>query len=62
MAVCETAKTVILEVNRNMPRCYGGSETEIHVSQVDMIVEGDNPAMAEMGAGAPSAVDEAVAG
>ena len=61
MAVCETAKTVILEVNRNMPRCYGGSETEIHVSQVDMIVEGDNPAMAEMGAGAPSAVDEAVA-
>ena len=61
MAVCETAKTVILEVNRNMPRCYGGSEPEIHVSQVDMIVEGDNPAMAEMGAGAPSAVDEAVA-
>ena len=61
MAVCETAKTVILEVNRNMPRCYGGSETEIHVSQVDMIVEGVNPAMAEMGAGAPSAVDEAVA-
>ena len=61
MAVCETAKTVILEVNRNMPRCYGGSETEIHVSQVDMIVEGDNPAMAELGAGAPSAVDEAVA-
>lgn len=61
MAVCETAKTVILEINRNMPRCYGGSETEIHVSQVDMIVEGDNPAMAEMGAGAPSAVDEAVA-
>ncbi len=61
MAVCETAKTVILEVNRNMPRCYGGSETEIHISQVDMIVEGDNPAMAEMGAAAPTAVDEAVA-
>lgn len=61
MAVCETSKVVILEVNKNMPRCLGGSETEIHISQVDMIVEGDNPAMAEMGAAVATEVDEKVA-
>lgn len=61
MAVCETAKIVILEVNKNMPKCLGGSETEIHISQVDIIVEGDNPAMAEMGAAVATEVDEKVA-
>ncbi len=61
MAVCEKSKTIILEVNKNMPRCYGGSETDLHISRVTGIVEGDNPAMAEMGAAAPSPVDQAVA-
>ena len=61
-AVCETSKIVIVEVNENIPVCYGGFEEGIHVSKVDMIVEGDNPAIAEMGGGgAPTEVDEAVA-
>lgn len=60
-AICETSKIIILEVNENMPRCLGGSETEIHISEVDMIVEGANPPMAEMGAAAATEVDEAVA-
>lgn len=61
-AACERAKTIIVEVNENMPRCLGGFEEGIHISKVDMIVEGDNPAMAEMGGGgAATEVDEAVA-
>lgn len=61
-AACETAKHIIVEVNKNMPRCLGGFEEGIHISQVDAIVEGDNPAMLEMGSGAaPTDVDRAVA-
>lgn len=61
-AVCEKSKVIIVEVNENMPRCLGGMEEGIHISKVDMIVEGDNPTIAEMGGGgAASEVDEAVA-
>ena len=61
-AMLEKCKTVIVEVNENMPRCLGGFEEGVHISKVDMIVEGDNPSIAEMGAGgAPTEVDEAVA-
>ena len=62
MAVCETSEIVVVEVNTNMPRCLGGSEEAVHVSQVDYIVEGTNPALAEMPApGTASDIDEAVA-
>jgi butyryl-CoA:acetate CoA-transferase len=45
-----------------MPRCLGGFEEGVHISKVDAIVEGSNPAIAEMGAGgAPTDVDKAVA-
>lgn len=61
-ACCERAEVIIVEVNQNMPRCLGGFENGIHISQVDMIVEGDNPAIAAMGAAAPATdVDQAVA-
>lgn len=61
-AMCETAKHIIVEVNENMPRCLGGTECGIHISKVDAIVEGDNPAIAELGAGGPATeVDKKVA-
>ncbi len=61
-AVVETSATVIVEVNENMPRCLGGTENNVHISDVDFIVEGSNPPIAEMGAGGPaSEVDKAVA-
>ena len=50
-AACECADTIIVEVNQNMPVCFGGHEVSIHIDQVDMIVEGENPPVAEMGAG-----------
>ena len=62
MSMCERAKTIIVEVNKNMPRCLGGFEEAIHISQVDNIVEGPNPLMAELGAGGPATdVDKRVA-
>jgi len=60
-AICERAKKIIVEVNKNVPRCLGGSEVGIHISRVDMIVEGTNPPMAQMGSAAPTEVDVAVA-
>ena len=62
MAACESANVVIVEVNKNVPRCLGGYEESIHISKVDMIIEGDNPPMRELGAGGPATdVDIAVA-
>ena len=48
--------------NEDMPVCLGGFENGVHISNVDMIVEGSNPTIAEMGGGAAATdVDEAVA-
>ena len=61
--VCEHAKVLIVEVNKNMPVCHGGYDNCVHINDVDMIVEGDNPAMEQMGGGnaEPSEVDLAIA-
>lgn len=62
MAMCEQAQTIIVEVNENLPRCLGGSEEAIHISRVDMIVEGDNPPVSQLGGGgAATEVDKTVA-
>ena len=56
------AKCIIVEVNQNMPWVYGLTGTEINIKDVDMVVEGDNPDIAQLGAGgAPTEVDIAVA-
>lgn len=61
-AMCETAKHVIVEVNENMPRCLGGFENGVHISDVTYVVEGDNAPIGELGAGGPATdVDKAVA-
>lgn len=61
MAVCERAKVIIVEVNYNMPRCLGGFEEAIHVSQVDYIVEGHNPPLAQLNSNELTDVDRRVA-
>ena len=58
----EKAKTVIVEVNENLPWVYGLTGSEINVADVDYIVEGSNPPVAQLGGGgAPTDVDKAVA-
>lgn len=61
-AVCQTSKKIIVEVNQNMPRCLGGTEVGVHISDVTYIVEGENPAIGELGGGGPATeVDKKVA-
>ena len=56
------AKCIIVEVNHNLPWVYGLTGSEINIKDVDMVVEGDDPAVAQLGAGgAPTEVDKAVA-
>ena len=60
--VLARAKCIIVEVNKNMPWVNGLTGTEINIKDVDMVVEGDNPPLVEMGAGGPlTDVDIAVA-
>lgn len=60
-ALFERSEYIILEVNRNYPRCFGGEDTRIHISRVDMVVEGEHPFLNQLPAAAPSPVDRAVA-
>ena len=61
-AMCERAKHIIVEVNENMPRCLGGTECGVHISDVTYIVEGSNPPIGELGAGGPATdIDKTVA-
>ena len=58
----DKAKVIILEVNQNMPWVYGLTGCEINIKDVDYVVEGDNPQVAELGGGGePTDVDKAVA-
>lgn len=60
-AMCERAEIIIVEVKKNMPRCLGGKEDCVHISQIDMIVEGDDTPLPQLGSVPPTEVDEAVA-
>ena len=58
----DKAKTIIVEVNQNLPWVYGLTGCEINITDVDYVVEGDNPAVAQLGGGGePTDVDRAVA-
>ena len=60
-AICDTAKILIVEVNQNMPRCLGGFGESVHITDVDMIVEGRNDLMGQMLSAPPTEIDKAVA-
>ena len=61
-AVVQMAKKVIVEVNENMPICLGDRTAYVHISDVDMIVEGDNTPIDAMPPAKPGTdVDKAVA-
>lgn len=40
--ILETADIVILEVNEQLPKVYGGFDESIHISEVDYVVEGEH--------------------
>jgi butyryl-CoA:acetate CoA-transferase len=47
-AYCRKAKKVVVEVNNKAPRCLGGLDESIHISQVDMVVEGPNSPLVQL--------------
>lgn len=60
-AQISAAKKVIVEINENMPYCYGGNEEQIHISEVDAIVESNHEEMFSMKEPAISDIDEQIA-
>lgn len=60
-AVADQSRTVIVEVNENIPYCYGGTNEAIHINDVDFIVETDNPALIELPPATPCEVDKKIA-
>lgn len=56
-AIVERADTVIIEVNEKMPRALGGYDECIHISDVDMIVEGEHKALVEINPSPISKID-----
>lgn len=60
-AASEVSRKIVVEVNHNIPRCLGGFEEGIHISDVDMIVENDSP-IGTLSAGGPATeIDQKVA-
>ena len=60
-AVFAQARIRIVEVNHNMPRTRGSSDVNLHISQVDFVIEGPNGNIAEIESGPPDDVDRRVA-
>lgn len=60
-AIAENADIVILEVNKNLPNVYDAKDGNIHISEVDYIIECDSALPTLPPAGEPSEVDKAVA-
>jgi len=61
IATFDVSKIKIVEVNQNLPRGLGGVDADIHVSQIDYIVEGTNPALPQLGSVPATDVDIKVA-
>ncbi|NCB50582.1 MAG: butyryl-CoA:acetate CoA-transferase [Clostridia bacterium] len=57
----DVADIIVLEVNENMPRICGGSGESIHISDVDLVVEGPHSPMVQVAEKAPSPIDVKIA-
>lgn len=60
-AAISKARTVIIEINEDMPRVHGGYDHTIHLSQVDYVVEGGHMGMPIVPESEPSSVDRQIA-
>ncbi len=60
-AYCKKASKVIVEINTTIPRCLGGASESIHISEVDMIVEGPNTPLIELPAAKATEADKGIA-
>lgn len=59
--ILDKADFVIVEVNENLPKVFGGFDEAIHISEVDYIVEGQHPPIREIGVRQPHENDLKIA-
>ena len=59
--ILETADIVILEVNENLPRIFGGFDESIHISEVDYVVEGTHEPLPQFPIALPTEEDVKIA-
>lgn len=60
-AYCQKASKIIVEVNTSIPRCLGGASEGIHISEVDMIIEGSNCPLIQLPASPVTETDKEIA-
>ena len=60
-AFIDKSKKVVIEINKNVPYCFGGNRESIHISRVDHIVEGNNNPLPERELKMPGDVEYAIA-
>ena len=59
--ILETADIVILAVNENLPRIFGGFDESIHISEVDYVVEGPHEPLPQFPIAKPTEEDVKIA-
>ena len=59
--ILDKADVVILEVNERLPHILGGFDESIHISEVDMVVEGEHPPLPEFPIDPPTPEDIRIA-
>lgn len=59
--ILDKADVVIVEVNDKLPKIYGGHDDSIHISEVDMIVEGEHGELLQMPLMKPKETDIKIA-
>lgn len=59
--ILRKADIVILEINPNLPKLYGGYDECIHISEVDYIVEGEHEPFPELPPSKPTQTDRQIA-
>ncbi|WP_407312336.1 acetyl-CoA hydrolase/transferase family protein [Desulfosporosinus sp. SB140] len=60
-AAIEKARTVIVEVNEDMPRVHGGYDHMVHISKVDYVVEGGHRGLPILPSAPASEIDKQIA-
>ncbi len=60
-AMLEKSRTIVLEINENLPRVPGGYDEQIHISEVDCVVEGEHAPLTEFKTPEPSDIDKQIA-
>ena len=60
-AQAQRAKKIIVEINENIPLCYGGYNENLHISEIDWIVESNNDPLLSIPEPEISAVDQKIA-